>query len=175
LVQWSTTLRPIDFDEFHRVDLPAACQAWPIFTDATGRAPLASAGRGRSYTYEPTDDGHHSIVPGDDAAPRGELSYEDWCLRLGVRTCFALFYAEADLSPVLASWPLGTVAGVAFDGQSVYDSTTPRRARRTATVDLTRSYLDDDDAPAISAPGGFSPAWRRGDDELEHYGPSHHA
>jgi phytanoyl-CoA dioxygenase PhyH len=151
---------PIDFDEFHRVDLPGRlAERGPIFTDGDRRAVRPLAFRlddGRSYTYEPTDDGI-TIVPGDDDATTVvQLSYEDWCsFAWELRTCFALFYAEALTFPrghfgQLARWEPSL--RVAFDGQRVYDldDAPPVLDEAGRPLDLTRSFTLDDDDTALA-------------------------
>jgi hypothetical protein len=142
---------PIDFDEFHLVDLPARLAAGNgalAATDLDGVKPLAfRLEDGRSYTYTPVDGGVE-ITKGDDtAAAIIEMAHDDWCdFVWELRSCFALFYADRIRTPRgtfghLARWEPALRA--AYDGQPIYEfGNAP-----TVDADLTRTFtLDDDDA-----------------------------
>ncbi len=148
---------PIDFEQFHTVDLPARL--------AAGNGALAAADLegvqsiafriddGRAYTYTPSADGI-AITAGDaDAHTVVELTYADWCdFVWELRTCFALLYAERLSFPRgtfghLARWEAALRA--AFDGQVIYDLTDapPVVDRDARPLDLTTSFtLDDPDS-----------------------------
>jgi hypothetical protein len=147
----------IDFDLFHQVDLPERLAARPqIFTasDRVAVRPLAfRLHDGRAYTYRPTDWGFE-VVPGDDDAHTVvALSEEDWsAFAWELRTCFALFYADALTFPrgkfgQLARWEPSL--RVAIDRQTVYDLDDPPPVVDDTgqPLDLHRSFtLDDPDA-----------------------------
>ncbi|HXQ60918.1 MAG TPA: phytanoyl-CoA dioxygenase family protein [Acidimicrobiales bacterium] len=151
---------PIDFDRFHLEDLPARFANRPrVLTASDSRAlrPLAfSLPDGRSYTYAPSGDGI-SIAPGDaDAHTVVTLSYEDWCaFAWELRSCFALFYADALAFPRgsfghLARWEPSL--RVAFDGQAIYDLDDPAPVTDEdgGPLDLHRTFsLDDPDAELV--------------------------
>ena len=109
---------PIDFDRFHREEVPGRLlgrRRLLTASDQRSLRPLAFRLRdGRSYTYAP-DGGAIAITPGDaDAHTVVTLSYEDWCsFAWELRSCFALFYADAlEIHPgqLRAPGPLGAVA-----------------------------------------------------------------
>ena len=148
---------PIDFDLFHRDELPALLeQRDQVFSlsDARAARPLAfQLPDGRAYTYTPSEYSF-TIEAGSAAAHTVvELSHEMWCEFVWeLRSCFALLYAN-QLSVVrgsfgqLARWepPLR----VAFDDQALYDIDDPPAVRDAtgAPVDFSRTFtLDDDDA-----------------------------
>jgi hypothetical protein len=147
---------PIDFDEFHRVDLPARLAAGNgllAAADLAGVRPLAfRLTDGPAYTYTATGDGV-AVTPGDaDARTVIELAYEDWCdFVWELRSCFALFYADRITIPTgsfghLARWEPALRA--AFDGQRIYDFTDPKAVvdREGRELDLHRTFtLADDD------------------------------
>jgi len=148
---------PLDFDRFHRQDLPRRLAERPqVFTASDRRAVRPLAFRlddGRAYTYLPSGDGF-TIAPGDDDAHTVvTLSSEDWsAFTWELRSCFALFYADALTFPrgtfgQLARWE--PAMRVAFDGQVVYDLDDPPAvvddAGRPLALDRTFT-LDDPDA-----------------------------
>ncbi|MGH9019051.1 MAG: phytanoyl-CoA dioxygenase family protein, partial [Acidimicrobiales bacterium] len=147
----------IDFDTFHRTDLPERlADRGPVFTATDARAVRPLAFRlddGRAYTYRP-DGPTFTVVPGDDEATTVvHLAYEDWCaFAWELRTCFALFYAEALRFPRghighLARWE--PTLRVAFDDQVVYDLDDPPPVLDAdgRPLDVDRSFtLDHDDA-----------------------------
>ena len=134
---------PIDFDEFHLVDLPARLAAGNgalARVDLEGVRPLAfQLEDGRAYTYSATEDGI-AITPGHATARTIiELTYEDWCEFVWeLRSCFALFYADRVKIPLgsfghLARWEPALRA--AYDGQQIYELADPlpgARSRRQA-------------------------------------------
>src|SRR5206468_3808524 len=120
---------PIDFDEFHTVDLPdrLASASTGVLTKALAAAePLAfRLDSGRAYTYTPTATGF-DVMNGDaDAATLVELEHRDWCdFVWELRSSFALLYADRVRFPrgtfaALARWEPALRA--AFDGQPIYD------------------------------------------------------
>jgi ectoine hydroxylase-related dioxygenase (phytanoyl-CoA dioxygenase family) len=147
---------PIDFDEFHTVDLPgrlAAGREEAVADHAEGLRSIAfRLDDGRAYTYTPSAHGF-DVTPGDEeAATVIELSHADWCdFVWELKTCFALFYAELLRVPrggfgQLTIWE--PVLRAAFDGQAVYDLTGPPPVLDAAggPLDLTRTFtLDDSD------------------------------
>jgi hypothetical protein len=151
---------PIDFDQFHLEILPERLAGRPhILTASDRRAVRPIAFRladGRAYTYLPADDGI-AIAPGDaDAHTVVALSYEDWCaFAWELRTCFALFYADALAFPRgnfghLARWE--PALRVAIDGQSIYDLEDPPPVVDEAgrPLDLRRTFtLDDPDTDMV--------------------------
>jgi hypothetical protein len=151
---------PIDFDEFHRQELPRRLAEGPsIFTTSDRRAVRPLAFRlddGRAYTYRPDGD-TITISPGDDDAHTVvALSSEDWSsFAWELRTCFALFYADALTVPrgsfgQLARWEPSL--RVAFDGQAVYDLDDPPPVLDDAgqPLDLDRTFtLDDTDTEMV--------------------------
>jgi ectoine hydroxylase-related dioxygenase (phytanoyl-CoA dioxygenase family) len=147
---------PIDFDEFHLVDLPARLASGNgalARVDLEGVRPLAfRLEDGRSYTYTVTDDGI-AVTPGDGKARTiVELAYQDWCEFVWeLRSCFALFYADRIAIPLgsfghFARWEPALRA--AYDGQPIYelDDPLPLLGRGGKPLDLQRTFtLDDDD------------------------------
>ncbi len=150
---------PIDFDRFHTVDLPerlAAGNGKLAAPALDGLRPIAfRLTDGRAYTYTPTADGI-DVAPGDETAHTVvELSDQDWSdFVWEVRTCFALFYAERVSFPkggfgLLTRWEPGLRA--AFDGQAVYDLSSPPPVLEPdgSALDLTRSFTLDDPDEAV--------------------------
>ncbi len=151
---------PLDFDEFHREDLPRRLAECPsIFTVSDRRAVRPLAFRlpdGRAYTYLPSGDGI-AIAPGDDEAHTVvALSADDWSsFARELRSCFALFYADALTFPrgsfgQLARWEPSL--RVAFDGQAVYDLDDPLPVVDAAgrPLDLDRTFtLDEPDTEMV--------------------------
>jgi hypothetical protein len=145
---------PIDFDWFHREELPALLRRrGDVFSaaDAGVVRPLAfQLSDGRAYTYVP-DGGSFSVQPGTDAAHTVvELSPDAWCaFAWELKTCFALLYAE-QLNVVQGTF--GHVARwepplrVAFSEQVLFDLEQPTRLEDAQgnAIDLTRSFTLDD-------------------------------
>jgi ectoine hydroxylase-related dioxygenase (phytanoyl-CoA dioxygenase family) len=152
---------PLDFDQFHTVDLPARL--------AGGNGALAAASLdgvqpiafrltdGRAYTYTPTSDGI-AVTAGDDGARTVvELNEQDWSdFVWELRTSFALFYADK------ATFPRGGFGGLvrwepalraAFDGQAVYDLAAPPPVERDLTQSFTLDDSDDDIRAFLDATG----------------------
>ena len=148
---------PIDFDEFHTVELPERL--------AAGKGKLAAAhlercrpiafrlDDGRAYTYAPTADGIE-VSPGEENAQTVvELTQSDWCdFVWELKTCFALLYADLLKVPTgsfgqLSRWEPALRA--AFDGQPVYDYNDPPPVVDAAgqALDLSTSFTlaDSDD------------------------------
>jgi hypothetical protein len=147
---------PIDFDEFHLVDLPARLadgNGALARVDLEGVRPIAfRLDDGRAYTYSATEDGV-AITPGHEKARTIiELAYEDWCAFVWeLRSCFALLYADRVKIPLgsfghLARWEPALRA--AYDGQQIYELADPLPVlgRGGKPLDLQRTFtLDDDD------------------------------
>ncbi|MEY2452810.1 MAG: hypothetical protein QOD92_2384 [Acidimicrobiaceae bacterium] len=154
----STTARfgPIDFDQFHLVDLPeriASGNGALARVDLDGVRPLAfRLPDGRAYTYSATDDSV-AITPGHETARTIiELEHADWCEFVWeLRSCFALFYADRVRIPLgsfghLARWEPALRA--VFDGQQIYELADPLPVlgRGGKPLDLARTFtLDDSD------------------------------
>jgi hypothetical protein len=150
---------PIDFDVFHREDLPARLADHPrVFTAADSRTVRPIAFRledGRSYTYEPAgsaaDGGGIDVIAGDSRAHTVvDLSYDDWCsFAWELRSCFALFYADR---LAISRGSFGSLARwepalrVAFDGQPIYDLDDPPEVIDASgePLDLSRRFSLDD-------------------------------
>jgi hypothetical protein len=140
---------PIDFDTFHRVDLPARLRAGNgalAAPDLVGVEPIAFRLRdGRAYTYVPVEGGVE-VREGDNAAGTvvelDEPVWSDFAYEL--RSCFGLLYADA------FTFPRGGFDGLLrwepairsmFDGRPLYDPAT------LADIDLDRCFtLADADA-----------------------------
>ncbi len=151
---------PVDFDEFHREQLPALLQVrGRVFTDADVAfvQPLAfQLPDGRAYTYVPG--GHtFSVEAGTDgAATVVELGLDEWCaFRWELRSCFAMLYADRIAVTrgnfgQLVRWepPLR----VAFDGQAMYDIDAPPTVNdnRGRPLDLARGFDLDDPVEEIA-------------------------
>ena len=151
---------PIDFDWFHREQLPRLLSdRGRVFTDtdATIVRPLAfRLDDGRAYTYLPSD---HSFVVEegiDHAHTVVEMALGPWCaFAWDLRSCFALLYAE-ELAVTQGSF--GQLARwepslrVAFDGQSIYDVDEPPPVLDAAgePVDCTRSFTLDEPQAAMA-------------------------
>lgn len=146
----------IDFDVFHRDELPARLATRTrVFSDADLRhvRPIAfQLPDGRAYTYLPCGD-TFSVEPGIDRADTVVgLSAADWCAFVWeLQSCFALLYADRITTPrgtfgQLVRWE--PILRVAFDGQSLYDIDDPPPIVDAGgrQLDLTRSFtLDDPD------------------------------
>ena len=148
--------RPIDFDRFHRVELPALLQArGPVFTAGDHRLvrPLAfQLPDGRAYTYLPPGRSFAIEAGSEQADTVVELDHDEWCAFVWeLRTCFAMFYADRisilrGTFGQLVRWEPSL--RVAFDGQAVYDLDDPPPVVDEAgrPLDLTRTFtLDDPD------------------------------
>ena len=139
----------IDFDTFHRVDLPARLAAGNgalAAPDVVGVEPIAFRLRdGRAYTYVPVEGGVE-VREGDTAAGTvvelDEPVWSDFAYEL--QTCFGLLYADA------FTFPRGGFEGLLrwepairsmFDGRPLYDPS------KLAGIDLDRGFtLADADA-----------------------------
>ncbi len=151
---------PIDFDRFHRQELPTLLQArGPVFTAADLRLvrPLAfQLPDGRAYTYIPAD-GSFTVEAGTDRADTVvELEDDEWCAFVWeLRTCFAMFYADGisilrGTFGQLVRWEPSL--RVAFDGQVVYDLDDPPPVvdGEGRPLDLTQAFTLDDDHGEIA-------------------------
>jgi Phytanoyl-CoA dioxygenase (PhyH) len=152
---------PIDFDDFHLVELPSLmARRQRIFTATDQRLvrPIAFRLKGgdSAYTYVPSGD-RFAVVPGDDLADTiVSISYDDWCaFTWELKSCYALFYAD------LLSFPRGGFAAlgrwepalrVAYSGQPVYDLDDPEALtdRDGKQLDLSSSFTLDDPDAALS-------------------------
>jgi Phytanoyl-CoA dioxygenase (PhyH) len=147
---------PIDFDWFHREELPALLRRQgAIFseTDAEVVRPLAfQISDGGAYTYVPQGS-TFSVQSGTGAAHTVvELSLDSWrAFAWELTTCFALLYGnQLTVSRgsfgQLARWepPLR----VALSNQSLFDLDHPARIEDEAgcEVDLTKSFTHEDPA-----------------------------
>ncbi len=148
---------PIDFDWFHREELPRRLAAQgTVFSDSDAGVVRPLAFRlddGRAYTYVPAGDTF--VVEPDDtnAHTVAELAEDQWCsFALELRSSFALLY---DQQLTIARGSFGQLARwetplrVAFDGQQRYDIDDPPPVLDGAggQLDCTRSFtLDDPDA-----------------------------
>ena len=152
---------PIDFEWFHREELPALLRRQgAIFseTDAEVVRPLAfqisdgGAYNCGAYTYVPQGS-TFSVQPGTGAAHTVvELSLDSWrAFAWELKTCFALLYGDQltvsrGSFGQLARWepPLR----VALSNQSLFDLDHPARIEDEAgcEVDLTKSFTLEDPA-----------------------------
>jgi ectoine hydroxylase-related dioxygenase (phytanoyl-CoA dioxygenase family) len=149
---------PIDFDWFHREELPALLERrGAVFseTDAEVVRPLGfRLSDGRAYTYVPDSDGRtFSVQPGTGAAHTVvELDSDAWCaFAWELKTCFALLYAD---QLTVSRGSFGQMARwepplrVAFSGQALFDLDHPAHLADEAgrDIDLTESFtLEDPD------------------------------
>lgn len=150
---------PVDFDHFHRVELPARIAGGNgalAARDVATVEPIAfQLPDGPAYTYRPIGD-TVTIEPGVAAARTvAELSPEAWSDYANeLRTCFGLLYANQVSFPQggfddLARWEPALRA--LFHGRPIYDAATVR-----IPEDLGRAFtLDDPDWPAFFAQTGF--------------------
>jgi hypothetical protein len=153
------TFAPIDFDHFHRVELPgriAAGNAARAAADLAGAAPLAfSLPDGRAYTYRPQADSVAIEAGTTDAPTVAEMSAAAWSDYANeLRSCFGLLYAG------LVSFPTGSFDDLArwepalralFHGRRIYDP-----AAADLPDDLGRSFtLDEDGWREFFARTGF--------------------
>jgi hypothetical protein len=173
---------PIDFDDFHLLELPSLVESRTRVFTATDRRlvrPIAFTLKEHdsAYTYVPQGD-RFCVVPGDDQADTiVSISYDDWCaFKWELKSCYALFYADR------LSFPRGGFASlgrwepalrVAFSGQPVYDLDDPEAVlgRDGQQLDLGRVFsLDDPDAALSEFLEGYGFLHIRGvmtPDELE--------
>jgi hypothetical protein len=141
---------PIDFDLFHRDELPARLgTCGPVFTDSDRGLvrPLAfQLPDGRAYTYVPSARSF-AIDPGSDRADTVvEVDHDNWCAFVWeLRSCFAMLYADQisvgrGSFGQLARWEPSL--RVAFDGQALYDLDEPPPVEDGAgnPLDLTRTF-----------------------------------
>jgi Phytanoyl-CoA dioxygenase (PhyH) len=148
---------PVDFDQFHREQLPERLETCgPVFTaaDAAVLRPLAfRLEDGRVYTYVPTGRTFTVAAGSDGAETVATLPEEEWQdFVWELRSAFASFYADR-LSLTgnfgqLVRWepPLR----VALDGQSVYDVDDPPPVLDDAgrPVDLSATFTLDEGTDA---------------------------
>jgi hypothetical protein len=150
----------VDFDDFHRSELPARLGAGNgtlAGRDVAGVDAIAfQLPGGPGYTYQPGD-GTVTIVPGVESADTiVELNADAWSDYANeLRTCFGLLYAD------LVRFPRGGFDGLArwepalracFHGRPIYDAATV-----TLPAHLDRSFsLDDDAWPAFFHQNGFA-------------------
>ena len=144
----------IDFDRFHRHELPALLEARvPVFTASDYRVvrPLAfQLPDGRAYTYVPADRSFAVEAGSGQADTVVELDHDEWCaFAWELRTCFAMFYADRitilrGTFGQLVRWEPSL--RVAFDGQAVYDLDDPPPVadEEGRPLDLTRSFTLED-------------------------------
>jgi Phytanoyl-CoA dioxygenase (PhyH) len=151
---------PVDFDRFHRHQLPRLLQAGgQVFSgaDASAVEPIAfELHDGRSYTYVPTDHSF-SIEEGSERATTVVvLSYDAWCAFVWeLRTSFSLFYAQ-DI--VMSRGGFGQLVRwepplrVAIDGQALYDIDDPPAVedRNGRPLDLDQTFTLDDPEEEIA-------------------------
>jgi Phytanoyl-CoA dioxygenase (PhyH) len=150
---------PLDFDEFHREQLPARLEiCGPVFTAADAKVLRPLAFRledGRAYTYVPSGR-TFAVEEGSDGADTvatlPEVEWHDFVWEL--RSAFACFYA-ARLSLTgnfgqLVRWepPLR----VALDGQAVYDLDDPPPVLDAVgeAIDLSASFTFADEDSAVA-------------------------
>ena len=152
---------PIDFDRFHRHELPILLEArGPVFTAAdfrAGPAPGLPAPRRTAPTPTSPSDGSFTVEAGSDRADTVvELDHDEWCAFVWeLRSCFAMFYADRITIPrgsfgQLARWEPSL--RVAFDGQDVYDLDDPPPVvdEDGRPLDLARAFTLDDDHGEIA-------------------------
>ena len=165
---------PIDFDQFHQVDLPRRLAETSVH-DLDGLRSIAfRLDDGRSYTYTPSPTGMVVMAGDSEAATIVEMTHHDWCVFVWeLQSCFALLYAG------LVSLPKGGIGQLSrwepilraiFDGQTIYDLADPPPVLdgEGRPLDLGRSYsLEDSDddiraflgyAGYVHLRGVFSPA-----------------
>ena len=154
----SLTFAPVDFDTFHRRDLPrliADGRGARAAADLRGGAPLALTVPGQgAFTYRPTGD-TVEVVPGADAPTVAEISPAGWSDYANeLRTCFGLLYADlvsfqrGDFD-TLAHWEPAIRA--LYHDRPIYDPATA-----TLPSDLHQSFtLDEAGWPEFFAAAGF--------------------
>jgi hypothetical protein len=145
---------PIDFDRFHRDELPTlVASRGPVFSDADAAVVSTLAFElddGRAYTYVPAGRSF-TVEPGTGGADTVVvLPYEEWCaFAWELRSCFALLYDE---KLTVARGSFGQLARwepplrVAFDGQEIYDLDDPPAVLDPAggPLDCARTFTLDD-------------------------------
>jgi hypothetical protein len=154
------TFAPIDFDEFHRVALPARIATGNgrlAAKDLVGVPPLAvQVPDGSAYTYRPGP-ATVDVTPGvsDDAGVVVEFSTATWSDYANeLRTCFGLLYADLVRFTRggfddLARWEPALCA--LFHGRPIYDPATV-----DVPDDLTQSFaIDEPGWPEFFAHAGF--------------------
>jgi hypothetical protein len=151
---------PIDFDRFHRVQLPELLETrGPVLSekDRGDVRPLAfQLTDGRAYTYVPSERSFTVASGTGSAHTVVELSYEAWCsFAWELKTCFALLYSEQLVVTQgtfghLARWE--PLLRFAFDGQALYDidQPTPVYDETGRALDFTRTFTLDDADDEIS-------------------------
>jgi Phytanoyl-CoA dioxygenase (PhyH) len=151
---------PIDFDHFHREELPTRLrERGRVFSDADAEVvrPLAfQLDDGRAYTYRPS--GRTFTVEGgsDQADTVIRLDHAQWCaFAQELRSSFALLYAD-ELEVVRGAFSQVTrwepPLRVAFDGQELYDLEDPDPVLDEAgePLDCLRTFTLDDPQVAIA-------------------------
>ncbi len=148
----------VDFDTFHRSQLPARIAAGHghlAAGDIADVAPIAfQLGDGAAYTYQPAGDTVTIVAGIDGAGTVVELTEEAWSDYANeLRTCFGLLYADLLRFPRggfddLARWDPALRA--LFHGRPIYDATA------ALSPDLGQSFmLGDADWPSFFAQTGF--------------------
>ena len=145
---------PIDFDWFHREELPALlARRGGVFSEADAEVvrPLGfQLPDGRSYTYVP--EGRTFTVRRGTVGTQTvvELSHDSWCaFAWELKTCFALLYAD---ELTVRGGPFGQLARwepslrVAFSDQALFDLDHPARIEDEVgcEVDLTETFTLED-------------------------------
>jgi len=151
---------PIDFDRFHREELPALLkERGRVFSDADVEVirPLAvELDDGRAYTYIPCGTTFTVEQGAERADTTVRLGLDGWsAFARELRSSFALLYAE-ELEVTRGSF--GQMARwepslrVAFDGQELYDLDDPATVLDAAgdPLDSSRSFTLDDPRPEIA-------------------------
>jgi hypothetical protein len=151
---------PIDFDRFHREELPSLlAERGGVFSHADMEVlrPLAvGLEDGRAYTYVPCGN-TFTVEPGAERAHTAvRLGLGDWCaFAWELRSSFALLYAK-ELEVVRGSF--GQMARwepplrVAFDNQDLYDLDDPAPVLDAAgdPLDCTKAFTLDDPPAEIA-------------------------
>jgi len=145
---------PIDFDWFHRAELPALLERRDVVfseTDAEVVRPLGfQLPDGSAYTYVP-EGRTFTVRRGTGGAQTVvELSHDSWCaFAWELKTCFALLYADQltvrrGSFGQLARWEPSL--RVALSDQALFDLDHPVRIEDEAgcEVDLTKSFTLED-------------------------------
>jgi ectoine hydroxylase-related dioxygenase (phytanoyl-CoA dioxygenase family) len=144
----------VDFDRFHRDDLPVALASHaPVFTgtDAGVVRPLAfRLADGSAYTYVP-DGRTFTVEPGADRAHTVvDLTAAAWrAFVLELQSSFALLYADELRIAAGSFWQLARwepSLRVVFSGQAVYDLDDPPPVldHSGEPLDLARTFTLDD-------------------------------
>lgn len=151
---------PVDFDTFHREELPAKLRAGAserVFWDVAGAAPLAiRLGDGRAYSFVAKEGAVH-VVPGvlDEAETVVELDEEAWIdYRYEMRTRIGLLYSNAVRFPrgSFASWDAWAPAlRCLYSDREIYDPAALALIDRAGQpLDLHRRFEVDDDPEEMS-------------------------